>query len=149
MNHNNQDFFPLPHILRHLVKHDISVPGWIPYSLDRNLSLNELHILRADLDRFSISQLPIRSILSGVEIEQVSHFHFEVDRKRFVTRRVLLRMVLGSVLGREPGELEFGSNLYGKPSLNRHRVVLYTLILLIPITWHYLPYMQGVKWELT
>jgi 4'-phosphopantetheinyl transferase len=55
--------------------------------------------------------------LSVDERTRSERFHFRRDRDRFITRRALLRSILGRYLVREPEELEFRYGRYGKPAL--------------------------------
>jgi 4'-phosphopantetheinyl transferase len=59
----------------------------------------------------------IWSTLSSQERERAGRFAFERDRARFIAARGLLREILGSCLGAEPGGLEFAYSAKGKPSL--------------------------------
>ena len=92
---------------------------WIPYSLEQSLSPDELHVFRLDLDQVSVAHFPIKTILASGEIARASQFHFELDRKRFIARRILLRLILSRFLEVEPGRLEFGHNPFGKPFLKQ------------------------------
>jgi 4'-phosphopantetheinyl transferase len=84
-----------------------------------SLPQGEVHVLRIDLDRVSTSRLPSLSILADEEIKRANHIHLDMERKRFITRRILFRVILSRYLAVEPGKLEFDYNPYGKPSLKQ------------------------------
>jgi len=65
-----------------------------------------------------------RAWLSDDERRRCERFHREQDARAFAARRVFLRSVLASYLGRRPGELVFESNAWGKPTLVRPAVDL-------------------------
>jgi 4'-phosphopantetheinyl transferase len=89
------------------------------------LSLNDVHVLRLDLDAVSIGNghkclAPMEElalVLSPDEQDRAARYHFERDRRRFIARRGLLRFVLGSYLGIEPSAVQYCHNTYGKPFL--------------------------------
>jgi 4'-phosphopantetheinyl transferase len=83
-----------------------------------SLLKNEVHVWHIDIDRAS-SYLDDKTILSSDEIERANHFQFERDRKRFITRRILLRLILGKYLLAKPNQIVFDYNQYGKPSLQQ------------------------------
>lgn len=77
------------------------------------LTLSRLALSRDDdaLQRF-------RSVLSAPERERAERFHFPEDRRRYEMSTGFLRVVLGSVVGRDPGALEFSTGPWGKPYLD-------------------------------
>jgi 4'-phosphopantetheinyl transferase len=79
------------------------------------LGPDEVHVWSADLDRLPGALL--REPLSTDERERGRRFHFERDRRRFVTARGLLRRLLGHYLGLDPSRLRFGYGPRGKPFL--------------------------------
>ena len=70
-----------------------------------------------EIDRFVPVVQPLSEILSSDERERAERFHFERDRKRFVTARVFLRRILGTSLGVEPNRVSFEYGPFGKPAL--------------------------------
>ena len=57
------------------------------------------------------------STLSADEAERAARFRFEVDKNRFIVSHGVLRNILGRYLHRDPAELKFSVNQYGKPAL--------------------------------
>lgn len=90
---------------------------WVPPSADLALPSNDVHIWRATLDQpvERVQQLAQR--LSGDERARAGRFHFELDRKRFIVGRGVLRTILGRYLGIEPRRLQFCYGSQGKPYL--------------------------------
>jgi 4'-phosphopantetheinyl transferase len=65
-----------------------------------------------------VDDLPrLTGALSVDERARAGRFHFRRDRDRFVTRRAVLRTILGGYLRREPAEVEFLYGRHGKPAL--------------------------------
>jgi len=87
-----------------------SIPGEL-------ISSNEVHVWRVFLDATNIQSESVTGILSADELAKAEKFHFEGDQKKFIMTRGLLRMILGSYLGKKPGELCFEYNAFGKPVL--------------------------------
>ncbi|MBZ5536431.1 MAG: 4'-phosphopantetheinyl transferase superfamily protein [Acidobacteriia bacterium] len=56
-------------------------------------------------------------LLSSDEQERAARFHFEVDRRRFIVGRGLLRTILGQYLEVQPTALRFQYEPQGRPSL--------------------------------
>jgi 4'-phosphopantetheinyl transferase len=78
---------------------------------------NEVHLWRADLDSLRESEHRWQIILSADESARASRFRFAIDRQRFVVSRGLLRAILASYLGTDPGSLTFSYSSKDKPSL--------------------------------
>jgi 4'-phosphopantetheinyl transferase len=60
-----------------------------------------------------------KNILSHAEIEYAGRFAFEIDRRRFVTRRARLRELLAPRVGVSPSSIRFSNGRYGKPGIDR------------------------------
>ena len=83
---------------------DVAHPG-------HDLPLGEVHVWRADASRWSGS----RCVLSVEERTRATRFRFDLDRRRWVAARVLLRTVLARYLEVDPSLLELGATDDGKP----------------------------------
>jgi 4'-phosphopantetheinyl transferase len=77
----------------------------------------EVHIWIARLDDFEADLLPFVGILEKQERRQGTRFHFERDRKRFLTKRLILKKLLSLYLDTPPQFIRFGHNQHGKPHL--------------------------------
>lgn len=72
---------------------------------------------RASLNQPSDLFERLVQLLSIDERERADRFHFEVDRKRCILARGVLRLLLGDCLGTPASQLQFQYNEFGKPSL--------------------------------
>lgn len=82
--------------------------------LDRP-SAGEIHVWYADLYRLETTHF--FSLLSQDEKDKAARFIFEQDRVRYITRRGILRSLLGSYLGIEPDQIRFDYSHNNKPAL--------------------------------
>jgi 4'-phosphopantetheinyl transferase len=82
-----------------------------------NLEPDEVHVWRAALDVTNSTVEDLLTTLCTAERQRAGRFHFQKDRKQFIVARALLRIILGRYLAREPSELSFCYNQYGKPEL--------------------------------
>jgi len=76
-----------------------------------DLPLGEVHVWRAHADRWSGSS----GVLSAEEGARASRFRFDLDRRRWVAARVLLRNVLADYLEVDASALELGATEDGRP----------------------------------
>jgi 4'-phosphopantetheinyl transferase len=60
---------------------------------------------------------PLAETLSDSERKRAEKLRFDRDRNRFITRRGLLRAILGRYLGVDPVQLNFSYEVRGKPSM--------------------------------
>ena len=81
------------------------------------LADDEIHVWCATLDQAPSYRRQLAETLSEDERQRAARFHFERDRSRFIVGRGLLRSILGCYLNVKAGELAFGYNPQGKPSL--------------------------------
>jgi 4'-phosphopantetheinyl transferase len=81
------------------------------------LSADELHVWSASLELDSRSIPSLQRTLSGDEIDRAERYRSAADRRRFVTARGLLRLILGRYLDTPPEILKFRYGPHGKPSL--------------------------------
>lgn len=77
-------------------------------------SCGEVHIWYASLDRPDFRFI---ELLSEDEKERAGRLIFEHDRLRYITRRSILRLLLGKYLGADPDDLCFDYSNNGKPAL--------------------------------
>jgi len=91
------------------------MPIWEPSSEVAGLDPGDVHVWAACLD--DLPEAALRVPLAADERERGGRFHFERDRRRFVTARGLLRVLLGRYLDVDPAGLLFGYGPRGKPYL--------------------------------
>ncbi len=91
--------------------------NWTPPPDSLSLESHHVDIWRLSLKLLVDSVKLTESTLSADEIERVARFHFEVDKNRFLVTHSALRKILGRYLRRDPAELKFSLNQYGKPAL--------------------------------
>ncbi|WP_216901954.1 4'-phosphopantetheinyl transferase superfamily protein [Synechococcus sp. CCY 9618] len=60
---------------------------------------------------------PLQGLLDPAEALRLEKLRRQEDRERFLLGRGLLRLMLGSWLGREPAAVAIGNGPYGKPEL--------------------------------
>ena len=81
------------------------------------LASDAVHVWRASL-HVSASYLHIlESTLTADERARAERFYFQKHREHFIAGRGLLRNILSRYLDREPDQLRFCYNSYGKPAL--------------------------------
>lgn len=95
---------------------DLRCP-WPPAPEELALHSSEVQVWCASLDLPSAWRHSLGQTLAEDELERAARFHFERDRRRFVARRGLLRVILGRYLGVQPDRVRFVYSDYGKPAL--------------------------------
>ena len=79
---------------------------------------NMIHVWRASLDPPVRYVERLMCVLSDAEHVRAGQFYFERDRKRFITGRALLRIILGRYLAMSPDRLQLDYGVAGKPALS-------------------------------
>lgn len=82
-----------------------------------NLAPGVLQIWKADLNSWTTWTEQFAELLSEVERERLARYKIQTKRTEFTLSRGLLRLVLGSYLGQDPGSLEILVSQQGKPYL--------------------------------
>jgi 4'-phosphopantetheinyl transferase len=77
-----------------------------------------VHIWRAWLDRPDEDIDAFENLLSADEYERASRFHFERDRRRYITGRGILRVLLARYLDLHAADIGFKYGAQGKPELS-------------------------------
>ncbi len=90
---------------------------WQKVSGIQSIQRGEVHIWRLSLKASPAPAAALEAELSGDELARADQFYFEQDRIRFIVARSALRRLLGTVLGRPPGSLDFSYGAQGKPFL--------------------------------
>jgi 4'-phosphopantetheinyl transferase len=92
-------------------------PVWTRLSGAYVLPKDEVHVWRTSLDMSRSGIAKLREFLSAEERERADRFHHEVDGRRCVIGRGLLRLLLGSILELPADQLRFEYHQFGKPNL--------------------------------
>jgi len=78
------------------------------------LTADKVHLWLVDLD--SVEPIEAcRSVLSEEEQARAATFRFDHDREHFITRRAILRRLVGEYRGIAPAKIEFRNDPHGKP----------------------------------
>lgn len=77
----------------------------------------DVHVWKTSLDMSDKIVIQLKKLLSQQEQERANRFHFSKDHHRFVIVRSILRILLAKYLQRNPAELDFFYNEFGKPFL--------------------------------
>jgi 4'-phosphopantetheinyl transferase len=97
---------------------NIAFQPWPNPPLDLDLSSEEVHVWRLPLDRFTGKFEEFRDILSQNENERADRFRFEKDRRNYVVRHGLMRILLGGIYLRcQPSTVRFIDGSCGKPAI--------------------------------
>src|SRR5262245_26256231 len=78
---------------------------------------HEVHVWRVGLDWPAASMAELEGVLSADRGAAGGRFHFEIDHRRHVVGRGVLRLVLSHCLGTTPHALRFDYGARGKPCL--------------------------------
>lgn len=91
--------------------------NWLPAPKNLNLSLNDVHIWRINLNPSQSQLQAFWATLSSDEIARAERFYFPEHRQRFIAGRGTLRAILGQYLGIDSKQVEFEYQPRGKPFL--------------------------------
>lgn len=81
---------------------------------------SDVHVWRAHLDNSSFQPEYLAGLLSQDEMSRAQKFRFPVHRDRYISRRGILRLLLGKYLHTPPENLDLKYTEYGKPFLESH-----------------------------
>lgn len=87
----------------------------------------EVHVWRFETQPSDFRYDKMLGLLSREEKERAFRYKFEKDRRQFVMARGALRMVLGGYLNRDPRQVLFLENGYGKPELINGKRVTFNI----------------------
>jgi 4'-phosphopantetheinyl transferase len=87
-----------------------------PYSID--LSENEAHVWRAELNQDAKVIANLSALLSQDEYQRAVRYHRPIDRDRFIAGAGILRKIISAYLALPPGQLRFTYNECGKPAVS-------------------------------
>ncbi len=81
------------------------------------LGSNCVHVWSANLLSNSYSYEYFFDLLSHTEQDKANKYKFELDRRRFIARRAILRIILNKYLGICPSDIDIRTSIYGKPEI--------------------------------
>jgi 4'-phosphopantetheinyl transferase len=84
--------------------------------------MNEIHIYSLELDLDPALLDDLYDLLNPEERVRAARFRAPRHRNRFIARRGMLRQILSRYAGETPPRLQFVTNRYGKPALDRSSV---------------------------
>ena len=88
-----------------------------PLSIE--FDLTKINVFNGNVAQLYNSQL--ESFLSNEELQRASRFAGHLDRTTFVTARVYLKLIIGSVLNIPVEKIHFEYGVHGKPVLKDHK----------------------------
>jgi 4'-phosphopantetheinyl transferase len=91
--------------------------NWVIPESHPPLEQHEVHVWKIGLLASQVQLGQLRKLLSDDELERADRFRFERHRRRFITGRAVVRILLGKYANRPPEALDFSYNSHGKPSL--------------------------------
>ena len=94
--------------------------NWQLPPTDLTISKDHVHVWYLSLDQSESLLQRLAQTLSEEEHKRAARFHFRKDRDHFMVARGVLRDILSHYLQREPQELFFYYNDYGKPALGNN-----------------------------
>jgi 4'-phosphopantetheinyl transferase len=86
-----------------------------PFTL--GLSSHDVDIWLAELNSITMHVQQMAQCLYANEHLRAERFHFKRDKRRFIVRRAVLKMILGRYLQIEPHQIQFTYGTHGKPFL--------------------------------
>jgi 4'-phosphopantetheinyl transferase len=93
-------------------------PGAYLCAFPKKLTCEAIDIWIADVALIRWGYNKIKEILSDDERDRANRYVFERDRRSYVIRRAILRIILGRYLDLRPEQITFRYNRYGKPMLD-------------------------------
>ena len=96
---------------------NLATPSWHSPPCKINLTTQETHIWRGDLNVESSKIEQLERNLAPDELKRANRFHFAKDRQHFIAGRGFLRKIISLYGKLEPHELQFKYGSHGKPIL--------------------------------
>ncbi len=92
-------------------------PEWRPADRPPALAAEEVHVWRIPLECGDAALVQLHGTLADDERQRAARFHFEKDRRHFISGRGALRAILALYLDGQPEQVRFVYTSYGKPQL--------------------------------
>ncbi len=89
---------------------------WREPHKDPTLFGNIVHVWYGSFQH-ALNTSKLIELLSPQEQHRAKRFVFDIDRERFIVRRVVLRLILSVYVGIAPSEIVIETNTYGKPEI--------------------------------
>lgn len=108
----------------------MSSQDWLKPPQRLRIEAGAVHIWRAWLDRPEEDIVAFENILSAEEKERASRFHFDRDRRRYISGRGILRVLLARYLDFHAADIGFKYGAQGKPVLSgeyQHQTIKFNL----------------------
>lgn len=90
---------------------------WTVATTHPNLSTDQVHVWRIELNRPETERERLWPLLSPEEKQQADRFHFPNGKNHYVVCRGTVRLILAGYLQINPSEVRFQVGPFGKPSL--------------------------------
>lgn len=89
---------------------------WQEPHKDPNLFGDVVHVWYGSFQH-ALNIYKLIELLSPQEQHRAKRFVFDIDRERFIARRVILRLILSVYVGIAPSKIAIKTNAYGKPEI--------------------------------
>ena len=96
---------------------DPDAAGWLIPDIHPILETQHVHVWKIDLQATPAQLERLLGLLDDTEVRRAQRFSFDRHRRRFITGRAVMRILLGRYTNRPPEALEFSYNPQGKPAL--------------------------------
>jgi len=96
---------------------DPDAAAWLIPDIHPVIETPHVHVWRIDLHTAPAQLERLLGLLDDAEVRRAQQFRFERHRRRFITGRGVMRILLGRYTGRLPQALDLSYNPHGKPSL--------------------------------
>lgn len=92
---------------------------WPVLSGEYSLSQAQVDVWCLELSAAQFATDLLKELLAESELARAKRFHFTTDRRNFVIRRAVLRLLLGRYLNIPPSRITYVTDKFGKPALDQ------------------------------
>ena len=82
------------------------------------LGNDDVHLFKIDLDQDNHTIKQLKLLLSPDELNRAKNYKYSINKKHFIIRKGMYRLILGRYLQRDAREIKFSYTDKGKPFLN-------------------------------